>query len=1254
MFFSKQESPSRSRLLNRLSVIATLLLIGMIASFIGVPASAEESPSPSPAASADATPSSDASPSSEATPSPDAIPSPDATEAATPDASPSDVASPSDTTPSPAGTPSTTSLIVRLIPNLSATQQSNVIERNGGTETSSIPALRLHVVDVPSADAAADTASYRADADVESVDVDRTRVAEAAPSDPAYGSQWALPKIGWDSAYDNVAPNGNPVIAILDTGVDSSLTDLSGRLVGGYSAIGADASSDPNGHGTWMASIAAAGANNADGIAGVDYAQASVMPVQVLGADGTGQDSDIISGVVWAANHGADVILMSFSNPGFSSALQDAVDYAWSRGAIIVAATGNDGSSAAHYPAGDARVVGVSATDQDDALWSGSNYGAATFIAAPGVNITADAAGGGSASVTGTSASAAIVAGAAALLKANDPNTSNGTIVGRLARNADAAGTSEQTGNGRVNIARALADDSTDAVVPAGAGASGGPLVGPYVIGAPQQLSGSLQSQNNPPCSTPLPCPWQTSTVSGWAELQTVPFRLFFAANQNGRTNTYKIDVDHTAGGSQGLDGLIFGLHPNITMSAIIFSSSTNGAGATTWSYTFDATADNDNAGEIDFTTRLLAGAHAFTGSSLQVKGSSGAGNIGFSKPAAAPGTPDLVVSKSGPTFVVPGQTLTYTLSYRNLATGSNSATGALLTDNLPSTETYVNGSCSGCTFDSLSNTLYWNLGTIAAGSALATKTFQVTVASTGLNNGNTIVNAASLYSAETDADTITSGRQNNTTFTSTVAIPAIGGTVLSDIDADGANNDGGIGISGATVALYQDANNDNTWNPGGATPDPLVASVITGGTGDFIFNSGLSAGTQYFIVRTNPAGYTSTQAIVGTGTNSPRASSSNVKVSNDVLRVSLGAAPAFNSNNYFLAQPRNASIAGKVWNDVDQSNTGNGTEVGISGVTVSLSGGTPAITPTATTTAADGTYSFGSLPPGTYSVDYTVPATYTNNGTKPLVVVLGASQASTANDFFAHQQSGSIAGTVWNDSNGDGLAASESGLGGVTVSLSGTTSGATTTAADGTYSFGSLGAGSYTVSFTPPTGYLAIGASSIGPFALASGQNLAGKDFFARRATSTSLALTTGTNPSTYGDSLTFTVTVTSLAGNATTGNGTVTFKDGATTICSAVALGGVGANKATCTLSTLNVAGSPHSITAEYSGATTTSGWSGSTSVALPQTVNPKPVTVTTANAGKAYGDGDPSPLTSANLGGFVASDNIDATFSRAPGSG
>src|SRR5439155_9256985 len=106
---------------------------------------------------------------------------------------------------------------------------------------------------------------------------------------------------------------------------------------------------------------------------GIGYAGVRLMPVTVLGADGTGTDSDIISGVTYAADHGANVILMAFSNPGYSQSLQDAIDYAWSKGAVVVAAAGNDGSTTVNYPAGDRGVIGVANTDQSDALNSSSN-----------------------------------------------------------------------------------------------------------------------------------------------------------------------------------------------------------------------------------------------------------------------------------------------------------------------------------------------------------------------------------------------------------------------------------------------------------------------------------------------------------------------------------------------------------------------------------------------------------------------------------------------------------------------------------------------------------------------------------------------------------------------------------------------------------------------------------------------------------------------------------------------------------------
>src|SRR5213079_2564652 len=97
--------------------------------------------------------------------------------------------------------------------------------------------------------------------------------------DPSYGDQWALPQIGWDNVHGSVHPGGPATIAVLDTGVDASVPDLSDLLVPGYTAFpDSSPTSDPNGHGTEVASIAAAATDNGSGIAGVAYAGVSIMP----------------------------------------------------------------------------------------------------------------------------------------------------------------------------------------------------------------------------------------------------------------------------------------------------------------------------------------------------------------------------------------------------------------------------------------------------------------------------------------------------------------------------------------------------------------------------------------------------------------------------------------------------------------------------------------------------------------------------------------------------------------------------------------------------------------------------------------------------------------------------------------------------------------------------------------------------------------------------------------------------------------
>ena len=109
------------------------------------------------------------------------------------------------------------------------------------------------------------------------------------------------------------------------------------------------------------------------GVAGTAYAGVSILPVTVLGADGPARTATSSRASCYAADAGADVILMAFSNPGYSAALQAAIDYAWASGAVLVAATGNDGSATATFPAGDRGVIGVASTDAADALAASSN-----------------------------------------------------------------------------------------------------------------------------------------------------------------------------------------------------------------------------------------------------------------------------------------------------------------------------------------------------------------------------------------------------------------------------------------------------------------------------------------------------------------------------------------------------------------------------------------------------------------------------------------------------------------------------------------------------------------------------------------------------------------------------------------------------------------------------------------------------------------------------------------------------------------
>jgi YVTN family beta-propeller protein len=385
--------------------------------------------------------------------------------------------------------------IITFRPGTTTAARGAALAAVEGTLDTWIPELRIAAVLLRAGSAAADAASLAAHPSVLRVERDGSRDVEAAPDDARYAEQWSLPLIGWDRVATPDLPGAAAIVAILDTGVDADHPDLDGRLLPGASFVdGQPADTDPHGHGTWLAGIVAAATDNGEGIAGIGGSGVRVLPITVLAADGTGDDSAVIAGIVAAVDGGADVILMAFSNPGYSAALQAAVDYAWASDVVLVAANGNDGTTNPSYPAGHRGVMGIASTDRADQLAADSNHGPQTFLAAPGVEILTTAAGADTDPstddeyrlVSGTSMAAAAVAASASVLRALDANAPNAVIVGRLARSAAPAGTAEETGNGRLDLGRATADSDSGPVTPAGiAGdADGGPFVGPYVAAA--------------------------------------------------------------------------------------------------------------------------------------------------------------------------------------------------------------------------------------------------------------------------------------------------------------------------------------------------------------------------------------------------------------------------------------------------------------------------------------------------------------------------------------------------------------------------------------------------------------------------------------------------------------------------------------------------------------------------------------------------------------------------------------------------
>ncbi|UOR10830.1 S8 family peptidase [Halobacillus amylolyticus] len=284
--------------------------------------------------------------------------------------------------------------------------------------------------------------------------VEKDQQAQATSQTTPYG----IPQINADDVQAQGTTGNGVKVAILDTGIDASHEDLA--VAGGESFVDGEPNpfNDGNSHGTHVAGTVA-GVNNTLGVLGV-APSVSLYAVKVLNSEGSGSYSGIAQGIEWAISKDMDVINMSLGGSRGSNTLEQAVNNAYEQGLVVVAAAGNSGSKGRKntigYPAKYASAIAVGAVDSSNTRASFSSVGDELEIMAPGVNILSSIPGNAYDYYNGTSMASPHVAGAAALILADDPTLTNVQVRQVMNETATPLGESFYYGNGLVNVQAAV------------------------------------------------------------------------------------------------------------------------------------------------------------------------------------------------------------------------------------------------------------------------------------------------------------------------------------------------------------------------------------------------------------------------------------------------------------------------------------------------------------------------------------------------------------------------------------------------------------------------------------------------------------------------------------------------------------------------------------------------------------------------------------------------------------------------------
>lgn len=381
-------------------------------------------------------------------------------------------------------------ILVRFKPTVSRQSISHTLKTYGSPSYRRIPGVDLYRVDIPEESSVEEMLYvWNQNALVENARPDHVAHIAVTPNDTFFKDQYALSNTGQaipvpgspsgkasadisaTSAWEETKGDDTVVIAVIDTGVDLDHPDLKNKIVspGKDFVNDDDDASDDNGHGTFVAAIAAAETNNDEGIAGVAW-NCKLLPIKAMDKEGDGYYSDVIAGIIWAYENGADVINLSLGGGSPDTDLEAALLGAVQAGAVVVAASGNDDGAGVLYPAKyDQYVLAVAATDYNDVRPAWSNYGPEVDVAAPGESIISAVPtwyfGAGSLPYGvggGTSFATPFVAGMTALIMSAKPWMSSADIMKVIKYTADDVNSAEYPGNdeyigyGRINMATAL------------------------------------------------------------------------------------------------------------------------------------------------------------------------------------------------------------------------------------------------------------------------------------------------------------------------------------------------------------------------------------------------------------------------------------------------------------------------------------------------------------------------------------------------------------------------------------------------------------------------------------------------------------------------------------------------------------------------------------------------------------------------------------------------------------------------------